>query len=156
VINEVRRRRSGAIVLPTKDSEISSLYFDVSGDNSLSPLNALRVINSIARARRAGQAEGEALTLSPPVTSVAMQSSSRLSDTPESQLVVRSENTPDIDIDAPVMQPFVERGTPAKAILSPIAFHVPPAELVNRSIGNQLRKANETQPQLFSSPGSAL
>ena len=33
IINELQRRGSGAFTLPTNDSEISKLYFDVNGDN---------------------------------------------------------------------------------------------------------------------------
>ncbi|MGV3485673.1 MAG: PQQ-dependent sugar dehydrogenase [Planctomycetaceae bacterium] len=60
IINELRRRGSGPIALPSNDSEISHLYFDVSGDNQFSPLDALRVINALSRIHRGGTAEGEA------------------------------------------------------------------------------------------------
>ena len=49
IINELSRRGAGAVVVPTKDSEVSRLYFDVSGDMQFTALDALRVINAIAR-----------------------------------------------------------------------------------------------------------
>ena len=46
-------------MLPTNDSEISKLYFDVSGDNTFSALDALLVINALSRINRGGTPEGE-------------------------------------------------------------------------------------------------
>ncbi len=63
IINEIRRRGSGAFSLPTNDNEINRLYFDVNGDSRLTPLDALRIINAIARLARngnTGSGEGEA------------------------------------------------------------------------------------------------
>ncbi len=62
IINEIRRRRSGAFTLPTNDSLINKLYFDVNGDSRLTALDALRVINAIGRIARngnTGSGEGE-------------------------------------------------------------------------------------------------
>ncbi len=59
IINEIRRRGAGPLVTPTTSGQISKLYFDVSGNNSLTALDALQIINAIARIIRGGQAEGE-------------------------------------------------------------------------------------------------
>jgi len=70
IINELRRRGSGAFTLPTKDSEIGKLYFDVNGDNRLTALDALRIINAIARANRSGIAVGESASPSVDLSSI--------------------------------------------------------------------------------------
>ncbi len=59
IINELVRRRSGPVVVPKNASEVSNLYFDVSGDMQFTALDALRVINAIARINRGLPAGGE-------------------------------------------------------------------------------------------------
>jgi len=73
VIDEIRLRRSGPFDLPTNDSEIGSLYFDVSGDARLSPLDALRIINAIARLTPAASAEGEGSATAADLTPLSNQ-----------------------------------------------------------------------------------
>ncbi|MGV3485998.1 MAG: GEVED domain-containing protein [Planctomycetaceae bacterium] len=68
IINELRRRGSGPILLPTSNEEIGRLYFDVNGDNLISALDALRVINALSRIHRGGSPEGEA---TPSLTTLA-------------------------------------------------------------------------------------
>ncbi len=66
IINEIRRRGSGAFSLPTSDNEINRLYFDVNGDSRLTAQDALRIINAIARLARngnTGSGEGAANTV---------------------------------------------------------------------------------------------
>jgi hypothetical protein len=53
----------GPVSIPMGDDDISDVYFDVSGDNILVPLDALLVLNAIAQINRGSEPEGE--TLSP-------------------------------------------------------------------------------------------
>ena len=86
IINEVRRRGAGPVVIPTSDSEINRLYFDVNGDMRLTALDALRVINAISRINHGLRASGESTT---PFTSAP--------DKVHAQLDVKSEAyTPDM------------------------------------------------------------
>ncbi len=62
VINELGRRGAGPVSVPTNDTQIGRLYFDVSGDLQLTALDALRVINAFARLNRNGSGEGEDLS----------------------------------------------------------------------------------------------
>jgi len=99
IINELRRRGSGAFLLPTRDSEISKLYFDVNSDGRLTALDALRIINAIARNLRGGvggSGEGEAVaTPTPAATPVDMNqfrnsppAQRETTDVPISQIVL--------------------------------------------------------------------
>ena len=117
IINEVRRRGSGLFIPPSQDSEISSIYFDVSGDNSLGAQDALKVINAVARMKRAGQSEGEILA-SPPVTLGALQSTAgAASIAHESETTRHSGMIPATDIGQTFKQPLVKSGATAKSFL---------------------------------------
>jgi hypothetical protein len=59
IINEISRRGSGAIAIPTNDAEANRFYFDVSGDMQLTAADALRVINALSRINRGLSASGE-------------------------------------------------------------------------------------------------
>jgi hypothetical protein len=71
IINEITRRGSGAIAIPTNDAEANRPYFDVSGDMQLTAADALRVINALSRINRGLSPSGElapAIALSPSMT----------------------------------------------------------------------------------------
>ncbi len=84
IINELSRRGAGSFTLPTNDSEVSRLYFDVSGDMKLTALDALRVINAVARLSREQRptGEGEAAPVIASNTPVSSIESSKTSSLP--------------------------------------------------------------------------
>ncbi len=111
IINEIRRRGSGAFTLPTKDSEISKLYFDVNGDNRLTALDALRIINAISRNSRRASGEGESLVIP----------SNTVSESQFKKIATKGSNF-SASTSMPTKSIYVDVITPASDVAKPVSW----------------------------------